>query len=146
STPGNPSSFGVRLTNTASATPGGKFAVIQVTDPQSQGSPAFVTVLANVAPAGSAPIPIPDPAGLAFIATLGAASPAAQPVTVNTTSASSIAYFVSTETDDGGKWLTATAGASTTSQNAPAQVTVSVAQASLKAGVYHGTVNIAIGA
>jgi len=146
STPGNPSAFGIRLSSTATNSPGGAFALIQVTDQQSQGSPQFVTVLANVAATGTASIPIPDPAGLIFIATSGAAAPAPQQVTVNTTSASAVAFFVSAATNDGANWLSAQTTSSTTSQATPALVSVSVAPGSLKPGIYRGTVNIAIGA
>ena len=146
STPGNPTAFGIRLSNSATNSPGGTFALIQVTDPQSQGSPQFVTVLVNVAAAGTPPIPIPDPAGLLFIATTGAAAPAPQQVTVNSTSPSAVAFSISASTNTAANWLSAQTTSTTTSQATPALVSVSVAPGSLKPGVYRGTVNIAIGA
>jgi len=146
STPGNPSSFGIRLTETAASAPGGRFALIQVADSQAQGSPQFVTVLVNVAPAAALPAPNPDPAGLLFTGASGGTAPASQKVVVNTTSAAPIAFFVSASTVDGAAWLSAQASGATTSLSSPAQVTVSVTPGTLKAGIYRGTVNIGIGA
>ncbi len=145
SVPGNPSSFGVRLSPTAASAPGGKFALIQVSDPQSQNAPQFVVVVADVAPAGTAPVPDPDPAGVAFVAPAGGAAPAPQQVNVNTTSASAVAFFTSVSTDDGANWLSAKPASNTTSQGNPAQVAISVNPAALRPGIYTGTVNIGIG-
>ena len=146
STPGSPSSFSIQLSGSAASTPGGQFALIQVGDPQAQGSPQFVVVLVNVAPSGTAPVPGPDPAGLLFTAASGGPPPTAQNVTVNTNSASPVGFFVSTSTVDGGNWLSAQANGTTTSQANPAQVFVSVTPGNLSAGIYRGTVNVAIGA
>ena len=146
STPGSSSSFGIRLSASAASTPGGQFALIQVSDSQAQGSPQFVVVLVNVAPQGTVPVPSPDPAGLLFTAASGGTAPTAQNLTVNTTSASPLGFFVSTSTVDGANWLSAQANSTTTSQASPAQVSVSVIPGTLSAGIYRGTVNIAIGA
>jgi uncharacterized protein (TIGR03437 family) len=145
STPGNPSTFGIRLSSTAASTPGGKFALIQITDPQSQNSPQFVVVVADVAAAGTPPTVDPDPSGLFFVGTSGGAAPAAQQVTVNTNSSAPVAFSVAASTDNGINWLSATTASATTSQTNPAQVTVSVTPGVLAAGLYSGTVNIGIG-
>jgi len=149
STPGNPTAFGVRLSATAASSAGGKFALIQVADPLSQNAPQYVVVVADVAAAGTAPVPVPEPAGLFFSAVSSVPSnsvPSAQQVAVNTTSATPVAFSVAASTDDGAGWLTASAGSGVTSQSSPANVSVSVTPGSLTPGVYRGTVNVAIGA
>ena len=146
STPGNQSSFTVHLSNTAASSAGDKFALIQVSDPQSQNAPQFVVVVADVAPSGTPPVPEPDPAGLVFATSSGGAAPAAQQVTVNTTSADPVSFFASTLTDDGANWLSVKPASGTTSQTSPAQISVSVTPGTLSPGIYTGTVNIGIGA
>jgi uncharacterized protein (TIGR03437 family) len=145
SMPNNPTAFGVRLSTTAASSAGGKFALIQVDDPQSQNAPQYVVVVVDVAATGTPPEPAPVPAGL-FFSTASNIAPAAQQVAVNTTSASPVAFSVADSTDDGASWLAASAGSAVTSQSNPAQVSVSVSPGSLAPGIYRGTVNIAIGA
>ena len=139
-----PSSFTIQATVAASSSLGPKSALIKVSDPQSQDSPQFVVVVIDVAAAGSAPIPDPDPSGQLYITTSGGSSPASQQITVNTDSDNAVAFSVSTSTDDGATWLTATTASTTTSQASPAQVTVTVNPGALSANVYTGEVNIAI--
>ena len=149
STPGNPTAFGVRLSATAASSAGGKFALIQVADPQSQNAPQYVVVVVDVAAAGTTPVPVPEPAGLFFSATSSAVASVPQPsqqVTVNTTSAGPVAFRVATSTKDGAAWLSTGIDSGITSQTSPAQILVSVSPGSLTPGVYQGTVNIAIGA
>ncbi len=144
-TPTNPGSFGIKLSSTAAATPGAKSALVSVTDPQAQGSPQFISIVADVAPSMTSPVPDPDPEGMAFVANAGAVSPAPQMTTVNTTSASAVAFVTSTSTDDGAPWLSASPQNGTTSQGAPAQVMVSVNPSMLSPGLYTGQANIGIG-
>jgi uncharacterized protein (TIGR03437 family) len=145
STPGNPASFSVRLTPAATANVGGSSALIQVTDSQSQFSPQYVIVVADVTAATTPTTPDPDPAGVEFVANAGGAAPASQQVTVNTTSTDPVALSISTSTNDGGNWLSATSSSPTTSLTNPAQVTIAVSQGALTAGFYTGQVNLAFG-
>jgi uncharacterized protein (TIGR03437 family) len=145
STPGNPSSFGVRLTPAATSAVGGASALIQVTDSQSQFSPQYVIVVADVTAASAPTSPDPEPAGVVFVASAGGAAPAAQQVTVNTASTDPVALSISTATDDGSNWLSAQASSATTSLANPAQVTISVSPGSLTQGFYSGQVNLAFG-
>jgi uncharacterized protein (TIGR03437 family) len=144
STPGNATSFSVSLSNTAASSPGGQFALIQVTDPQALNATQFVVVVADVAPAGAPAVPDPSPAGLLFLVTSGIPV-LAQQITVNTTSASPVAFFASAFTDDGASWLALTPSSGTTSQANPAQASVSITPGSLPPGIYTATVNIGIG-
>jgi uncharacterized protein (TIGR03437 family) len=143
STPSNPSSFGVQLGSTAAATSGGKYALIAVTD--SQGFTDYVSVVAAVADAGSAPIPDPDPEGMLFVGTAGGTPPAVQQTTVNTTSSAPVNFVTAASTDDGASWLSASPSSGTTSQSNPAKVTVSVDPSKLAQGVYTGQVDVAVG-
>jgi uncharacterized protein (TIGR03437 family) len=150
STPGNPTAFGVRLSATAASSAGGKFALIQVNDPESQNAPQYAVIVVDVAATGTPPMPVPEPAGL-FFATPSNVVPAAQQVAVNTTSASPVAFSVAASTSDGASWLSASAGSASasqgvTSQSNPGQISVSVSPVSLTPGIYRGTVDIAIGA
>lgn len=146
STTATPSSFTIQATAAASSSAGPKSALIRVSDSQSQDSPQFVVLTIDVAATGSAPIPDPDPAGLLFITTSGGAASAAQQITVNTDSDSTVAFSVATSTDDGATWLTATAGSATTAQASPAQISVTVNPGALSSNIYTGEVNIAEGA
>jgi uncharacterized protein (TIGR03437 family) len=144
STPSSPTSFNVQLSATAAGSPGGKFALIQVNAPLAENSPEYFIVVADVADATADAVPDPDPAGLAFVLTAGAGKSAPKQVTVNTTSATAVPFSVSTSTDDGAKWLTATSSSAVTSLTNPAQVSVSSSGANLGPGIYTGLVNFAI--
>ncbi len=145
STPSNPTSFSVRLSSTAASSEGGKSALIQVTDANAENSPNLFLVVADVAPATADPVPDPDPAGLLFLVTAGGGASAAQQITVNTTSSAPVAFSFATSTDDGAKWLTATANAGVTSLTSPATISVSAAGSLLGSGISTGQVSIAIG-
>ena len=78
-----------------------------------------------------------DKASLNFSQLAGGSAPASQTVNV-TGSPAPINFAVSTSTDDGGSWLTATASGTAT----PAAVTVQANAGSLKVGTYNGKVTI----
>jgi uncharacterized protein (TIGR03437 family) len=148
SLPGAPTSFGVNLQSTAASTAGGKSALIQVSDPNSQNSPQYFVVVADVAAANAPPVPDPDPAGLIFIGSVvpSAPQPAVQHISVGTDSSVAVPFSISTSTNDGAPWLGAVASSATTSQAIPAQITVSILNiGSLSAGIFTGYVNIGIG-
>ena len=146
SVPGAPTSFGINLSTTAAKTAGGKSALIQVSDPKSQNPPQYFIVVADVGAANSPTVPDPDPAGLVFvIAATAAPQPIPQTISVGTNSADPVPFSVSTSTDDGTAWLTATPSSATTSQSIPAQITVSVILDALSVGTFTGHVNISIG-
>jgi uncharacterized protein (TIGR03437 family) len=144
STTSSPSSFSVSLSAAAIGTPGSKFALIQVSDPNAENSPEYFSVVADVAAGTAAPLPDPDPAGLAFFASAGGAVTAAQQITVNTTTTDPAAFSVAAAADGGGTWLSASTSSSNTSLANPAKIAVSVDPSKLSPGVYTGLVNIAI--
>jgi uncharacterized protein (TIGR03437 family) len=126
--------------------PGGYYALLLISDPQSQNSPQYVTIVLDVAPPTQAPRPAPVPEGYVFTGQAGKAAPAPLNEIVHTSSSTPIAFQASTTTTDGGSWLTVSPTSGNTSTASPALLTVSANQASLQAGVYTGNVNVAIGA
>ncbi len=135
------------LTLTASATqmsPGGYYALIKISDPNSRKSPQYVLVVLDLASNTSAPLPDPNPGGLFFVATAGGAETGAQVVTINTSSATAVPYQAAPATSDGGTWLVVTPASGTSSGASPGTVNVSVNPAGLLAGVYSGFVNVSI--
>ncbi len=145
STSTNATSFGISLTAAATTTADPKYALIQVTDPQALHSPQYVAIVIDVAAAGLAPVPLPDPPGLFFTATAGASSPNPQQITVNTTSTTAVKYSVSDSTIDGGFWLAPRPDSTTTTLSNPGHIAVTVSPGSLNPGIYTGTVNIGFG-
>jgi uncharacterized protein (TIGR03437 family) len=139
------STLSVQLTASATATAGTQFALVEISAAQAQQSTQYLTVVVNVADSGSDAAPDPAPAGLVFVAS-ASGSTAAQAVVIHTSNATAQTVTISTSTDDGASWLLATTSAVSTSSLNPASISVSVAAAQLRAGVYYGRVNVASGA
>lgn len=147
STARNPGMITLALTPLASSLQaGGYYALVQISDPQSQGSPQYVAVILDIAAATRQPRPAPVPEGIIFKGTAGGSPPATQPDVVHTSSSGMIAFQASTSTDDGANWLTVSPNSGQTSTASPASLTISANQAGLTAGTYTGRVNVAIGA
>jgi uncharacterized protein (TIGR03437 family) len=128
-------------THSTSLSAGPHYATVQVSDPNAANSPQLVTVVLNMVPAGASAVPIPSPAGLLFIAAAGGPAPAAQTVSVFTSSSSPTGFQAAAQTADGGGWLSVTPTSGTTSTTNTGSVTVSVNPASLQPGVYQGGVS-----
>ena len=129
--------------NVAALGPGAYYALLRISDPASLNSPQYLTAVVNVAGADTAPNPQPDPAGLLFVASSGAAPGPAQPVRVLTSSSAPTAFQASANTADGGTWLSATPASGSTSTQAPATVNVTVNPAGVAPGVHTGDVTFA---
>ncbi len=144
STPANPGSLVLSPNAKAASFPaGGRYALVRVSDPQTPNSPRYLVVVLDVEPATALPEPDPSPAGLFFIAATSA--PAAQSVSVYTSSLAPVAFQAAPVTADGANWLTVNVTTPTASTQTPGAVGVSVNPASLKPGIYTGGVNIAMG-
>ena len=98
------------------------------------GGTGTTTFAATVTPATSNPSLTVQPSSLSFSYTVGGLNPAAQSVSIGSSTSSALTY---TTAAAGGSWLSAGAGAST-----PGSVGVSVTPANMTAGTYHGTVTI----
>ncbi|MEX2262557.1 MAG: IPT/TIG domain-containing protein [Bryobacteraceae bacterium] len=118
--------------------------LIRIASAEAVNSPAYFHAVFNVSPADASPRPVPSPSGLFFTAVTGGPQAAAQAVRVFTSSATPIAFQVSTSTDDGSAWLSASPTTGNTSTQATAEASVSVNSAGLKAGVYTGDVNVSL--
>ena len=129
--------------NVAALGPAAYYAVVRISDPGALNSPQYLTAIVNVAGADTAPNPLPDPAGLLFVANSGGPTSPAQPVRVLVSSSAPTPFQASANTADGGTWLSALPASGSTSTQAPATVNVTVNPAGLAPGVYTGDVTFA---
>ena len=118
--------------------------MLRITSGQAKSSPQYVILVLNLAAATSSPLPDPSPAGLLFAAIANASQPAAQTVTVNTSSTNGVAFQAATLTSDGGTWLSVSPSTGTSSSQTPGQVKVSVSTTGLTAGIYTGEVSFSM--
>jgi hypothetical protein len=104
---------------------------VTITSTGATGSPQTVSVSLVVS---ATPVLTATPTTLSFNYQIGAATPAAQPISIS----SSGAALSFTTTASGGTWLSATPASGTT----PGTVSVAVNPTGLAAGTYNGTVTI----
>jgi len=143
-TPSQPSVLSVSLTpGAAQANPGTYYALLQISAPNALNSPQYVVVVFDIASAGASPETAASPAGLFFVAS-GATAPAAQSISVNTTSLSAIPFQAGSSTSNGAAWLSVNPATGETSASNPGTVSVSINTAGLAAGIYYGEVDITI--
>jgi len=131
--------------NATQLSPGGHYALISISDPNAQNSPAYVVVVLDLAASGSPALPDPNPAGLFFAVAAGGAQSAAQMVTVNTSSATSVMFQAAPSTADGGSWLILSQTSGQTSGQNPGTFGVSVNPANMTPGIYSGQASVSIG-
>jgi hypothetical protein len=77
--------------NAASLTPQAYYATIEVTSAGASNSPLDYQIVLNVTPGNQATVPVPEPAGLLFLTTVGV-NPPAQIVNVYSGSAAAVGY------------------------------------------------------
>jgi uncharacterized protein (TIGR03437 family) len=126
----------------AGLAPNAYYGTIRVTIPGLANSPQDFQVVLNVAPANTPQRPNPSPSGLLFISTANSVPPP-QDVSVSTNGPMSAGFQVSTVTNDGGAWLSATPNVGTADPNSPATTKVSIDPSKLSPGVYYGGVSYA---
>ena len=143
SSPGTPGLLTITINPNAVSMPANQdWGLVRIMDPASQGSPQFVTVLLDIAPASAPPEPqLSD--GFLYFSSPVAATP--QVFTVYTSSTTPVPFQVSAETNSGGQWLSVSAPVSSVSTAVPAAVNVSVNTTGLSPGIYKGQVNVLIG-
>ena len=118
------------------------WALVRIMDPNAQGSPQFVTVLLDIAPASAPPEPqLSD--GFLYFASPQAVAP--QAFTVYTSSTTPVPFQVSAQTNSGGQWLAVTSPTTSVSTGSPATVNVTVNPSGLAPGMYKGQINVLIG-
>jgi uncharacterized protein (TIGR03437 family) len=137
-TPGQPGTLMLTPNSAAANLPAGpQYALVRVSDSNSQNSPQYLTAVFDDEPAASPSLPDPSPAGLFFTS-----ASASQPVSVYTSSVTPIGFQVSATTTDGANWLTVTPASGIASTAIPGQLTVSVIAGNLGFGIYTGSINI----
>jgi uncharacterized protein (TIGR03437 family) len=142
STPGN-----LTLTvdqNATNMAPGAYYALVRISDPQSQNSPQYVMTVFDLANSSTLALPDPSPAGSLFIAVANGSQPASQTITVNTSSAQAVTLTAAALTSDGANWLSVNPTVGRSSGTSPAKLLVTVNTAGLSPGVYFGEVSIAM--
>ena len=118
------------------------YGAIQVVASNAANSPLNFIVVLNVAQSTALPVPVIEPAGRLFQASLGGSAPPSQTVTVYSSSGSGVAYAASMNTTDGNAWLIVSPISGTSSTSSSAVVsTLSVNPGTLPAGIYTGTVS-----
>lgn len=138
-TRGNPGKLTITPTSSvASLAAGPQYALVRVSDPNSLNSPQYFAAVLDNEPAAAPARPDPVPAGLYFALATGP-----QQVSLYTSSSVPAAFQISTSTDDGLPWLSATPSSGTASSANPGQLTVSVVWPG-SAGIHTGSVNIAM--
>ncbi len=130
--------------NAANLAAGPHYALIQITDQLSIGSPQYTVAVLDIAPSSAPPLPELSTGYLYFSASQGATSPVGGTVKVYTSSATPVNFQVASSTTDGGTWLQASPSSAAASTGSPGQVTVVVNPTGLAAGIYKGQVNIAM--
>ncbi len=147
SSPANPSQLPLQPTSAVSTLAAGTYyALVRITDPNSENSPQFVSAVLNLAAADSAPMPDPNPQGLFFTGAVSGPAPASQPEYAYVGSSTPVAFQASAVTNDGAPWLSETSTSTTTTLSNPAVLNVSVNPAILTPGIYMGAIQISIGA
>ena len=143
---GSSSSLGVSLKFSAGNALGARFALVKISDSQTQNPPAYVVVEADISSAASVSTLDIKPSGLSFIANGTASASAGQQLTVSTSSMSPIGLTVSVSTTDGASWLGAKTSSATVVAATPSQIMVSVDPSAVIPGRYSGRIHIGIGA
>ncbi|MCU1328246.1 MAG: hypothetical protein JWN34_3616 [Bryobacterales bacterium] len=118
------------------------YGQIRVTAPEAANSPRDFVVVLNVAPAGTAEVPIPVPGGLLFISGSSNKIPA-QTVNIATGSAQPVTYTATV--DAASPWLRVSPASGTAVPGSPASSNISIDTKDLKPGVYQGGVNYEFG-
>ncbi len=145
--PGKPGSITLAPTAAVSGFGAGPhYAVLRVTDANSQNSPQFLTAVLDVAVATTPPFPDPFPSGLFFTAAQGSAQLAPGIASITVSSNTAVTYQASAVTRDGAAWLSITPASGVTSSATPGQLQIVVTPTGLQTGSYSGDVTVAIGA
>jgi uncharacterized protein (TIGR03437 family) len=129
-----PMSVSVSVVNAGSLRPDTYQGFVTLTSAGATNSPQIIPVVLTV----SQPVTLTySPTSLSTSATVGAANPADQNITL-TSSGPAVPFTTSASTSNGGNWLSVKPA----SGNATATVTVSYTTSGLAAGTYNGTVTI----
>lgn len=113
--------------------------------PAAPNSPQNGIVLVNMLAPGSDPLGLVQPAGLIFLGAAGGAQPAGQQLTLSSSGGKLLQFATAVRTSDGGNWLSVSPAAgslSSAGDSAPLQVQANTR--GLAAGIYTGTITVAL--
>jgi uncharacterized protein (TIGR03437 family) len=130
--------------NAVNLAAGPHYALVQINDQLSIGSPQYVVAVLDIAASTAPPLPELSTGFLYFATTQGSTAQTGGTVTVYTSSLTPANFQVATATSDGSNWLQASPSSAAASTGAPGQVTVVINPGGLNAGVYKGQVNVAM--
>ena len=113
--------------------------------PGAPNSPLSGIVLVNMFPPSGEALGVVQPSGLIFLGVAGSASPSAQQISLTSTGGKQLLYAATASTADGGNWLTVTPSNGSLSRASDVvPLSVQPDAAGLPAGVYTGTVSVAL--
>ncbi len=122
--------------------PGVYYGTIQVTAPESDNSPQFVSVELNVVAPGTKTGPVVQPTGLLFTGTAAGETPGSQTVLVQNTSGSPLNFTASNVVRNGSLLFQALPETGTVGAQ-PARILIQPLTKGLAPGVYRGNITLA---
>jgi len=133
----------VRLdVNPQGLAPGIYAGTVQVTAPDADNSPQFVSVFLNVLPPGSNPGPVVQPSALIFSGVAGGESPSSQTLLVQSLSSAPDTFTSGAVTNDGINWIQALPTAGSVSSAQPGRIVVQPIIDNLTPGIHTGTLTL----
>ena len=112
--------------NAANLAAGPHYALIQITDQLSIGSPQYIVAVLDIAASSAPPLPEISTGYLYFAASQVSTSLIGGSVQVFTSSATPVNFQAAAATSGGGNWLQATPSSAAVSTGSPGQITVAV--------------------
>jgi trimeric autotransporter adhesin len=128
--------------NAAGLAPGSYSGQIQISAPGVANSPQFVSVVFNVLPAGSPPVPSVRPTGLIFVGAAGGSSPGSQEILVSNLGGGSLTFRSAATTSDGSQWFVYQPVQAAVAPDQPTRIVVAANTAGLSPGVRRGTLTL----
>ncbi len=136
-----PQSIDVRVDPTT-LTPGTYQASIVISSPLANPADTVVPVTVQVGPALNPTLAV-DRAGVSFTYPKSPPSPETRVVHVSNAGSGQLAFSVSSQTTDGGSWLSVTPSSGNVTPKSPANVSITADSTGLAVGTYTGLVTIA---
>ena len=121
---------------------GSYYALVRISDPRALNSPHYVTVVLNVLPANSAPVPDLSPPLLVFVSEAESSASEQQTLRLFASSSTPVSFQASAVTNDGGGWLKINPASGQTSASGTAQMTVTANPANLRPDIYKADVTV----
>jgi len=133
----------VRLdVNPQGLAPGIYAGTVQVTAPDADNSPQYVSVFLNVLPPGSNVGPVVQPSALIFSAVAGGESPGSQTLLVQSLSSAPDTFTSGAVTADGVNWIQALPVAGSVTSAQPSRIVVQPIIDKLSPGIHTGTLTL----